>query len=91
MTRTRNTKVVTSPTEARSILREYIRSGKGPYSKTETSTARRGTAAQIVEWYEGQYGITLDRGWYGRSLQHEANKGRVEYIVVDGVMTYRTR
>ena len=88
----KNKVVVTTPAEARTILRSYLRSNDPNLTTVPGSRAKWASVAQVAEGYDKLHNQQLDRGWFGRSLNEGINNGsvNVERRTVNGVNVYRT-
>lgn len=63
-----NTTVITSPREARAILRNYLRNGNNKFVPVENRRARFAALSDISDHMQKTTGKALDLGWFGRSL-----------------------
>lgn len=63
-----NTIVVTSPKEARTILRNYLRDGNNKFVPVKNRRARFAALSDISSHMQKTTGKPLDLGWFGRSL-----------------------
>lgn len=57
-----------TPTEARSLLREYLRSKGAEISKVKGSTAKYANLSDVATWYKSNHGVDLNTRWMGRHL-----------------------
>lgn len=81
--------VITDPTTAARILRQYLRTATN-HVKVKGSQARYASPASLCEWYQKEMGAPLDRGWFFRSLNAARTNGaRIQKVEVEGTSLYR--
>jgi len=70
-----NKTVVTNPTDALTIFKQYMSSTTDTpiYTTGKGKSAKKYYAVrQVVSWYNKNNKSTLDRGWFGRALNASA-------------------
>lgn len=68
--------VISDPTEAYNMFREFCRTSNVPYYKVGSSRAKYYTVNQILHWALVVKNIELNRGWFGRALNKAIRAGK---------------
>ena len=68
--------VISDPTEAYNMFREFCRTSNTRPITLRNSRAKYYTVSQIVDWALTAKNIELDRGWFGRALNQAIRAGK---------------